>query len=139
MAAIQTRRFNFVRTLTARESIEAWRAKRKSIREDFEATQQAAVNALSGALSNNITAAGDLAAKAALKRVQTEINKKIEELRAAKDENIIPPSRNSVFSVTSQTTLDGGSRIDLDANTLTLPNGTVVDLTTGLKKVDVIA
>lgn len=138
MPAIQTKRFNWVRTATARENIEAWREKRKSVREGFEATQSAASNALLTTFSDRISGAGDLAARAALKRIQDAIKAKIAEQSAGSDENIIPATKKSVFSVSSTTTLDGGSKIDLDANTLTLSDGTVIDITTGVKKVNVV-
>ncbi len=137
MAAIQSKRFNWVRTATARENIEAWRAKRKSVREGFEATQSAASNALLTTFSDRISAAGDLAARAALKRIQSELQEKIAE-RSASSDNLIPATKNSVFSVSATTTLDGGSKIDLQGNTLTLTDGTVIDLTTGLKKLNVV-
>jgi hypothetical protein len=51
--------------------------------------------------------------------------------------NIIPSSKNSTFSVTGNTRLDGGTQIDMNAGTMTMKDGTVIDLTTGLKKINV--
>ena len=102
---------------------------------DFSSTfSDAAVSQAQG-LSN-------IAAQRALDRIKAETQAKLAENSASNSsgsDTLVPPPKNSVFSTESSTTLDGGSQIDLKSNTLTLPDGTKIDLTTGLEKVDVTA
>jgi hypothetical protein len=138
MPSIQAKKFQWVRPLTARESVEAWRGKRKTMREDFESRTGAAQASFNTVWSNQSAGVADLGIKKALARIQAEIKAKAAEKAAASSVNELPKSRNSVFSVDSSATLDGGSKIDLKAGTLTLPNGTVVDLATGVKKLNIV-
>ena len=138
MPSIQAKKFQWVRALTARESVEAWRDKRKTMREDFESRTGTAQASFNTVWSNQSAGVADLGIKKALARIQAEVKAKAAEKAAASSAHELPKPRNSVFSVDSRATLDGGSRIDLKAGTLTLPNGTVVDLATGVKKINVV-
>ena len=139
MAGFQIKKMNWTRTMSAYQSMTAWREKRKAAQEEFEFKMSAINSTLTAAWDDQSYAAGELAAKQAVKRLSEEAKVKQEKLAATRstEDNEIPASKNSVFSSNSSTTLDGGSRIDLASNTLTLSNGTVIDLKTGIKRVNV--
>jgi len=109
-----------------------------------EANQRAAAgfeaftNKLSAVANNQIQGLANIAAQRALDRINAEARAKAVKQSASSEEIVISPPKHSIFSIDSKTTLDGGSKIDLGRNTLTLSDGTIVDLTTGLKKVNVV-
>jgi hypothetical protein len=138
MPSIQAKKFKWVRTLTARESVDAWREKRKSMRDEFETRTSAARASFDTAWANQSSGIAELGIRKALARIQAETKAKQAEKASANSANELPKSRNSVFSVDSTTTLAGGSKIDMKAGTLTLSDGTVIDLSTGVKKIDII-
>lgn len=139
MAGFQVKKMNWTRTASAYQSMTAWREKRKAAQQTFEANAAIVNSALSAAWADQSFAMGELAARQALKRIGEEAKVRQDQLAATRsaENNQIPASKNSVFSTTDSTTLDGGSRIDLAGNTLTLSDGTVIDLKTGIKKVNV--
>lgn len=55
---------------SAWSQMQAWAAKRRAMMEDFAASADAINSAVASAHANRISGLGDLAAKAALKRVQ---------------------------------------------------------------------
>lgn len=95
-------------------------------------------NSLSTVATNQIQGLANIAAQRALDRINAETKAKQAENRPSTEEIVISPPKRSVFSIDSSTTLDGGSKINLSSNTLTLSDGTIIDLTTGLKKVNVV-
>ncbi len=133
------KKMNWGRTMSAHESMTAWRAKRKAFQEKYEANLQNAVSALQTAWNDVGYNVGEIAANKALKRISDEAKAKQEAaLKQIAQDNIQPyqPTYSKLGETGSQT-FDGGTSINLDSNTLTLSNGTKIDLTTGLKKVDV--
>jgi len=110
-----------------------------------EANDRAAANVealtsnLSDAVINQTQGLSDIAAQRALDRINAEAKAKAAKASASSSDTVIPSTKNSVFSVDTKTTLSGGAKIDLKSNTLTLPDGTIYDLTTGLKKVNLVA
>ena len=125
--------------MSAYQSMTAWREKRKVAQAKYEANMAQAAVALQTAWNDAGFNVGEIAANAAIKRIQNEAKVKQEKLAASRADQDNQPyaPKYSKFSESSSATLDGGSRIDLTANTLTLPNGTVIDLKTGIKRVNV--
>ncbi len=72
MSAIQSRKFGWVRTASAYESVTAWSEKRKVMRQEFEQRQSAANDAFTNAWSAQIDGAGTLIGQIALARVIAE-------------------------------------------------------------------
>jgi hypothetical protein len=102
------------------------------------ASLEAFTTGLSNAAVNQIQGYANIAAQRALDRINAETEAKKAEQSPGIDDIVIDAPKSSVFNLDSSTTLSGGLQIDLDNNTLTLPDGTVIDLTTGLEKVDVV-
>lgn len=140
MVAIGSKKFNWVRTLSARENVNLWREKRKSMRQDFEARTADANSRLSSALYGQSKGITDLGIQTAIARVQKEIKATQAEqaAAAAKSENNIPSSRDSIFSIDSKMTLGSGATIDMGSGTITLKDGTEIDLKTGYKKLNLV-
>ena len=136
MAGIQTYGFNWNPRPSAWQEMQTRREKNKAFREDLESLHEAVSSTLSSTWSSQITRSGDLAAKAALARIQAETKAKVKAKQAAADaasssvwKNKAPPTEVSA----------GNSKIDLSNNTLTLGDGTVIDIKTGVKKVNLKA
>jgi hypothetical protein len=135
MAGYGIKKMNWARTMTAYESMTAWRNKRKSFQKSYEANMQNAVSQLQTAWTDVGFNIGEIAANRAMKRIQDEAKAKQEKLAAQlADQNNQPYQQLSRLSETGQAELDGGSKVDLNSNRLTLSNGTVIDLTTGLQQ-----
>lgn len=66
---IQTRQFNWVRKQSAWEQTQAWRARRQQMQADFRLASSAVSAGLAAAWSNQITGTANLAASAALERI----------------------------------------------------------------------
>jgi bifunctional pyridoxal-dependent enzyme with beta-cystathionase and maltose regulon repressor activities len=129
---------NWGRTMSAWESMTAWRNKRKAFQQKYEANMENAVSALQTAWNDVGYNAGEIAAKRAVKRISDETKAKQEALakQLADDNNQPYQPTYSAFADGSET-FDGGTAINLNNNTLTLSDGTTIDLKTGLKKIDV--
>ncbi len=136
---MKTYRYTAYRQMTPWEATTAWSAKRKAMREDFETRASAAGTAFTDAWTSQSTGTAELAAQASIDRLNAEAKEKAARAKTntPSGNNIIPSSKNSTFSTVSSTRLDGGSLIDMDAGTITMPNGAVYDLKTGLKKINV--
>lgn len=135
-------KYGSYRTMTAYESATAWAAKRKAARQKFEAAQSEISNKLLSVGDAQSQGLAEIVAKIALKRITEEGKVQAEKNAAlAKLSTEVDTSKadiqDSVFSSSGSATLDGGTKIDLDSDTLTLSNGTVIDIKTGLKKVKV--
>jgi hypothetical protein len=133
------RKMNWTRTMTAWESISGWRAKRKAYQAKYEASMENYTSQLQTAWNDVGYNVGEIAAKRALKRMSDEAKAKQEKLTAqfSKDSIEIYQPTYSKLSDGGSETFEGGTSVNLSSNTLTLSDGTQVDLTTGLKKVDV--
>lgn len=137
MAAIGSGKNRYFRVLSARENIEAWRARRKVMREDFEQRQTAANSAFSAAMSSTVDAGSTRAAKLAIARMQAELKAKQEQAAKQASRDAIDAYRvdrkDSKFSEKSSATFDSGTSIDLGSGRMTLSNGTVIDIKTGAR------
>lgn len=135
-------RYGSYRTMTAYEATKAWAAKRKEAREKFEAQQTEITNRLLSVGSAQTEGMAEIVARIALDRITTEGKARAEKNAAlAKFSTAVDTGKadvkDSVFSDSNSATLDGGTKIDLSSDTLTLSDGTVIDIKTGVKKVDV--
>jgi hypothetical protein len=130
------KKMNWARTMGAYESMTAWRAKRKAFQEKYEANLQNAVSQLQTAWTDVGYNIGEIAAKRAVKRISDEAKAKQEALvkQLADDDNQPYQPVYSRLTETGSAELDGGSRLDLNSNRLTLSNGTVIDMTTGMQQ-----
>jgi hypothetical protein len=143
MAAIG-KKFGWVRTLSARESVAAWKEKRKVMRQEFEEKQTAANNAFTNAWTAKIDGMGSIVGQIALERVIAEgkakaaKNAEIAKLATDVDANKADID-DSIFSGSTSGQLDSGTKIDMNAGTITLSNGTVIDAKTGAKKINIVA
>jgi hypothetical protein len=137
MAAVGNGKSGYFRAMTARENVEAWRAKRKVMREDFEVRQAAANTAFTSAITSNVDAGFQRAANLALARIQAETRSKQAEAANQASKDAIDPSRvdlkDSEFSRNSRATFDSGTSIDLDSDQITLSNGVTIDIKTGAR------
>lgn len=127
--------------MTPWEATTAWSAKRKAMRQEFEQRQSAAGDAFNTAWTSQASGAANIAVQMSIERMKAEVAAKAEKAKNTTTYdtggNIIPSSRNSTFTVTANTRLDGGTQIDMNAGTMTMKDGTVIDLNTGLKKISV--
>jgi hypothetical protein len=114
------------------------RYRMRAANETAAANVEAVTSKLNDAAINQAQGLANIAAQRALDRINAETKAKAKATSASTDDIVISAPKNSVFSIDSKTTLGGGSKIDLKSNTLTLPDGTVIDLKTGLKKVNVV-
>jgi hypothetical protein len=130
------KKMNWGRTMTAYESMTAWSSKRKAFQQKYEANLQNGVAALQTAWNDVGYNVGEIAAKRAIKRISDEAKAKQEKMQAelANSNNQPYQPTYSRLTETGSAELDGGSRLDLNSNRLTLSNGTVIDMTTGMQR-----
>jgi hypothetical protein len=136
-------RYSSYRTMTAYEGITSWQAKRKVMRQEFESRQQAANDAFTNTWSGQIDGMNTIIAQIALDRITTE--GKAKAAKQAEDaKNVteidtnLADTQDSIFSGESSSgQLDSGTKIDLNAGTITLSDGTVIDSKTGAKKINI--
>ena len=70
MAGLGIKHFNWLRTPTALESAQAWRARQQTAREDLEANNSAAWSVLTSASIDLANGMSSIAASTAVKRLQ---------------------------------------------------------------------
>ena len=135
MAGYSIKKMNWSRTMSAHESMTAWREKRKAFQEKYEVNRQNVVSSLQTAWTDVGYNIGEVAANRALTRIQAEAKAKQEKAAAAAaaEANRVEAPKLSSFSYNDSVTVSGGAQINLAANTITHSDGTVVDLKTGLK------
>jgi hypothetical protein len=133
-------------SLYVQNQIERYRL--SSARQQFEANNAGLVDTLSSVSSGQSQGLAQIAAQRAIDRMNEEAKQKAadaaSQLSDSTDpnsllpvDNNIPSTINSTFSVINSTRLDGGSNIDLNAGTITMKDGTVYDLNTGTKRINV--
>jgi hypothetical protein len=134
MAGYGIKKLNWTRTMSAYESMTAWRAKRKAFQEKYEAKMTDAISALQTAQNDAGYNIGEIAAKRAVKRIEDEAKARQAKREAELADQNNQPYKPTYSSLTESGTaeLDGGSKINLNSNSLTLSDGKVIDLTTGL-------
>ncbi len=129
--------------MTAYEAATAWAAKRKAARQKFEAAQTEISNKLLSVGDAQSQGLAEIVAQIALKRITEEGKAKAKktcgagEDRAPRSTPARPTSRIRFSAIPRAVTLDGGTKIDLDNDTITLSDGTVIDIKTGVKKINI--
>lgn len=133
------KKMNWTRTMTAWEGISGWRAKRKAFQAKYEANMENYTSQLQTAWNDVGYNLGEIAAKRAVKRISDEAKAKQEQAQAlvARDSIEIYQPTYSKLSEGGSETFEGGTSINMASNTLTLSDGTLIDMKTGLKKLDV--
>jgi hypothetical protein len=74
MAAVQFKRFNWLKRPTAWQFVQAWRASRRAMAQRFQQDAAVASSAFVAAQNNLIVGMATIAAKASLERTQTDIS-----------------------------------------------------------------
>ena len=149
MSTILATQFNWLPRPSLYAEAQAWTARQQFLRQKEEYLA-AASDSFATAATDQTTGIANLAAQAALDRVQAAAKAKIDTVLRSSAETSAsssPSQSSSSFTLPDGTVisddptiyLDGGSRLNLSAGTLTLPNGTVIDTATGLKKIDLTA
>jgi len=72
MANIAVKRFNWIRSPSVWQRTVAWREKQQAARANFEATNTAASNTFAAASADLAAGMGEIAARVASKRIQSE-------------------------------------------------------------------
>ena len=149
MSTISTLHFNWLPQPSLYAQAQAWTAGQQVFQQ--QADDFATISdTFSSAAANQTSGMMNLAAQAALNRVQAAATAKSNSVlsgtssTSSTSNSASTPSNSSSLTlpdgtvITSDPTtyLPGGSKLNLDAGTLTLSNGTVIDTATGLKKVD---
>ncbi len=140
MAGFSTRRLGYLQVGFSQpgsywKQLQDQRARQRERREQYEAMSAQASNTLLGAGNDQMLAAGDLAAKAALKRIQDQTAAKVAENQANEAKN-----RSVYVNKEPATSIDAGkTSINFNSDTLTLSDGTTIDIKTGVKKVNLTA
>jgi hypothetical protein len=98
--------------------------------QDFMDTAASVADALSGAQLNQAQGLAALAIQAAKVRVSGAVQKQIDALASSSSQSTAAPSLTLYLA--------NGSTLDVAKNTFSLPDGTILDITTGMK-VDVSA
>jgi len=139
--------FNWLPRISSYAQAQQWTARQQALRQDADDVLSALSDKLSSAAADQYSGIATLAAQAALDRINAATKAKAAQAHASTDDAFTANSssdRNSVnlpdgstINVDTSTYLAGGSKINLDAGTLTLSDGTVIDTATGVKKVDV--
>ncbi|MBM3528539.1 MAG: hypothetical protein FJX62_10630 [Alphaproteobacteria bacterium] len=132
MAGVQVRRFGVMKQISYWQYAELRRERSKQVREQAKALSDATNTAFANAGHEHMQAAGELAAKAALKRIAAETEAKFQKADQEKSRNSIQIWKNKEPPTSIKA---GGSDIDLSAGILTLSDGTRIDLKTGSKVV----
>jgi hypothetical protein len=129
MAAANAGRSGFgPRALGGWEQTQAWRTARRAMRERFVEDHTALRADLATAWSDRIKGTFDLAIEAATDRLKAASKPKASSSSASAWKNKAPPTK--LYA--------GASTIDFEQDTVTLGDGTTLDIHTGLK-VDVTA
>ena len=79
MAGFQIKTIKWVRTPSAAESAETWRARRQAARQSFESTTSAIMSSFTSINSDFATGMSSIAASTAVKRMQDEAKAKAAE------------------------------------------------------------
>src|SRR5215470_403650 len=133
--------FNWLPRVSAWQEMQNWRDRQANAAVAAD-TASAIISKMSGAATSQIQGSAKLAAQAALDRVNAAI--KAKQAANAKSNPTTPPRPSAPTSIKLSTgetipvdpavTLAGGAKVNLGDGTLTLSDGTQIDIKTGLKK-----
>lgn len=128
MAGIQSKRFSFVRQQSYWEQLQARRERSKAMREQAEAASSQLSSVVQTATGDQTIGAAELAAKMAAKRIADAADAERAKARkeAAAKEISIWRNKEPPQSVNA-----GDTTIDLSGGTVTLSDGTMIDIKTG--------
>jgi FKBP-type peptidyl-prolyl cis-trans isomerase len=141
MPAIQIPTFNWLPLKSQWKQLDDWRQSQANAQINSE-INTALINKLATASADQISGAANLAAKAALTRIQkaTKAKQDAQAAKAAAEAQVPKPkeqptqitlSDGQVINIDPATTLAGGTKVDTKAGTLTLSDGTKIDINTG--------
>jgi hypothetical protein len=128
---IGTRSMNWNPRPSAWKEMQMRAQRNKQYRAENEGVRSATSSMLVSLSTDQSTRAGDIAAKRALARIQAETaakvaeNQKAAELDASRE--VVWKNKPATTSVTA-----GNARINLEAGTVTMSNGTTINVKTGL-------
>jgi hypothetical protein len=140
--------FNWLPRISPYAQAQQWAERQRALREDADDVLSALSDKLSAVAADQYSGTANLAAQAALDRINAATKAKAAQAQAAaladnpfprpaSDPKSVTLPDGSSFAVDTATYLPGGTRLDLKAGTITLTDGTVIDAATGAKKVDV--
>jgi hypothetical protein len=143
MSIFSVMNFNWLPLPSAYQQAREWTARQQVFRQKEEYIA-AASDSFAAAATDRTTGLANLAAQAALDRVQAAAKAKVNAVLNAPEDTSATSSTSSSVTLPDGTILkddpwiylDGGSKLNLSAGTLTLPDGTIIDTATGLKKID---
>jgi hypothetical protein len=136
MAGIRTSRFNWKPRITAWQQMQQNRQRAKAARADNEAAMASLASTLNTVSANQGTTLGELAAKRALARIQAEAQAKLKEEQAEAGADSIEIWKNK--PPPKQVTV-GDMQIDLANGTVKTSSGSLIDIKTGVLKVNLTA
>jgi hypothetical protein len=146
MSTISTMSFNWLPLPSAYQQAQNWALRQQALRQQTDDLASLS-DTLASAATDQIQGMMNITAQTALARTQAAARTKVNSVLASSDNASSSSSASSTSSsltlpngqtITDDPTqyLPGGSRLNLQAGTLTLADGTVIDTTTGLKKID---
>jgi hypothetical protein len=146
MSIFSTLHFNWLPQRSMYADAQVWAQRQRVVRQQTD--DLAAVSDIVASVAvDKSQGMMDLAARAALGRTQAAARAKVQSVlnpaadtsssskKASSSAALILPDGTTVKADPTQY-LPGGSKLNLAAGTLTLSNGTVIDTTTGLKKIN---
>ena len=139
---IATLSFNWLPQPSLYAQARAWTDRQQALRQSEE-FQSAVSDSLAAAATDQSQGLVNIAAQVALQRTQAAAKAKAESVLNPPAVSS-PPSSSSSLTLPDGSTikrdptiyLPGGSKLNLDTGTLTLPNGTAVDTATGARKIN---
>jgi hypothetical protein len=146
MSTISTLHFNWIPQPSLYAQARDWTARQQALRQQADDLATAS-NTFASAATDQTTGMMNLTARAALNRVRAAAKaKSASVLNSATDTANSSSKSSSSSSLTLRDGtvikydptiyLPGGSKLNLDAGTLTLSNGTVIDTATGSRKIN---
>jgi hypothetical protein len=151
MAIVPTVRFNWLPRQTLYAEAQTRTARQQALRQQQDYLS-AASDILAAAATNSASGMSNLAAQAALTRIQAAAKAKAQEQAKLASNSLKNPSTlpntlsppksvtlpdGSKINVDPAIYLDGGSKLNVSTGTITFPDGTIIDTKTGVKKVNV--
>jgi hypothetical protein len=141
--------FNWLPRVSPYAQSQQWAARQKALNQDANDILSSLSDKLSAVAANQYSGTANLAGQAALDRINAAAKAKAAEAQATSaaddnpfnssssdDSDSITLSDGTIIPIDTSNYLAGGTKIDLNAGTITLTDGTVIDAATGAKRVD---